>query len=266
MSHASAMLRAYLVDDEPLALQRLERLLRAMPGVEVVGSATDPAVALQFLSASEVDVLLLDIQMPGLNGFELLARLPAQPLVIFTTAYDQYALKAFEVNSIDYLLKPVELSQLDRALRKLARLRNTAQATELQARLPALAAQLAVQLNAHAAEADSFERLHARVGDRVLFFELAQITHFFAADRLTYLAVGAKKYLVDYSLTELEEKLRGRGFARIHRATLVNLALVNEAHRWFGGRMRLRLKDPDHTELTVARDQVKGLKERLGLR
>jgi len=133
------------VDDEPLALKRLERLLQATPWIKVIGSATDPAAALQFLASEQVDVLLLDIQMPGMNGFELLARLSIQPMVIFTTAYDQYALKAFEVNSIDYLLKPVDPQQLDRALLKLARLRNTTQAMELRAQLQSLATQLAAQ-------------------------------------------------------------------------------------------------------------------------
>jgi len=92
----------------------------------IAGSTTDPAAALEFLSREPVDVLFLDIQMPGMNGFELLARLPDQPSVIFTTAYDQYALKAFEVNSIDYLLKPVDPEQLERALRKLERFRGAA--------------------------------------------------------------------------------------------------------------------------------------------
>jgi len=102
-----APLRAYLVDDEPLALKRLARLVAEREDVEVVGSTRNPEEAVAFLNASPVDVLFLDIRMPGLNGFELLARLKRQPWVVFTTAFDEYALKAFEVNSIDYLLKPI---------------------------------------------------------------------------------------------------------------------------------------------------------------
>jgi len=101
-------LRAYLVDDEPLALERLHRLLDATGRVEVTGSTTEPEKAVAALTADPPDVCFLDIQMPRLDGFEVLARLPSQPIVIFTTAYDQYALKAFGVNSVDYLLKPVE--------------------------------------------------------------------------------------------------------------------------------------------------------------
>src|SRR5262245_28977862 len=120
------MLRAYIVDDERLAVQRLTRLLETSGRVEIAGSATDPEAALVFLQSHPVDVLFPDIQMPGLTGFELLARLDAHPLVIFTTAYDRYALNAFEVNSIDYLLKPIEPERLEHALDKLERLRGAA--------------------------------------------------------------------------------------------------------------------------------------------
>src|ERR1051325_8358645 len=126
MSGTNSPLRVFLVDDEMLALKRLSRLLQATGRVEVAGSATDPEAALDYLSKERVDALFLDIQMPSLNGFEMIARLQTQPLIIFTTAYDQYALRAFEVNSIDYLLKPIEAEQLDRALTELERLRGTA--------------------------------------------------------------------------------------------------------------------------------------------
>jgi len=102
------MMRAYLVDDEELAIARLRRLLDATRRVTIAGSSTDPRDALAFLRTHDVDVLFLDIQMPGLTGFELLERLDRQPLVIFTTAFDRYALNAFDANSVDYLLKPIE--------------------------------------------------------------------------------------------------------------------------------------------------------------
>ena len=121
------MMRAFLVDDEPLAVKRLCRMLAETGRVEVVGTSTDPVDALAALAGNPpdvlFDVLFLDIQMPGMNGFEMLAKLDPQPIVIFTTAYDQYALQAFEVNSIDYLLKPVTERHLLRALDKIERLR-----------------------------------------------------------------------------------------------------------------------------------------------
>src|SRR2546426_2330761 len=115
-------MRAFVLDDERLAVNRLKRLLAATGRVEIAGSSTDPEAALDFLTRNAVDLLFLDIQMPGLTGFELLERLDTHPLVIFTTAYDQYAVNAFAVNSIDYLLKPIEPERLDRALDKLERL------------------------------------------------------------------------------------------------------------------------------------------------
>src|SRR5919204_6355696 len=115
-------MRVYIVDDEPLAVQRLTRMLEATGRVTIAGSTTDPETALSFLNAHPVDVVFLDVQMPGLTGFQLLERLESDPLVIFTTAFDQYALNAFAVNSVDYLLKPIEPERLDRALDKLERL------------------------------------------------------------------------------------------------------------------------------------------------
>src|ERR1700704_3830930 len=116
-------LRAFLVDDEQLALRRLARLLEQTGRVEIAGRSTDPVDAIAQLRILPVDVLFLDIQMPGMTGFEMLSQLPDEPLVIFTTAYHEYALQAFEVNSIGYLLKPVEMLQLERALNKLERIR-----------------------------------------------------------------------------------------------------------------------------------------------
>src|SRR5215471_5704964 len=113
------MFRAYVVDDELPAVKRLARLLQATGRVEIVGAEMNPAAAIAAIQLASPDILFLDIEMPGLTGFELLARVERQPFVIFTTAYDRYALKAFEVNSIDYLLKPVEPEELDRALNKL---------------------------------------------------------------------------------------------------------------------------------------------------
>src|SRR5438045_3805883 len=125
MNHVETTLRAFLVDDESLALKRLSRLLQAHRTVEVVGSSTDPDAAISFLSTESVDLLFLDIQMPGMNGFELLADLPVQPIVIFTTAHDRYALEAFDVNSVAYLLKPIDAGQLERALKKVEMLQDS---------------------------------------------------------------------------------------------------------------------------------------------
>jgi two-component system LytT family response regulator len=256
-------LRVYLVDDEPLALKRLAQLLQVTGRVEIRGKTTDPETALDFLRSQAVDVLLLDIQMPGMNGFELLARLPKQPLVIFTTAYDEYALKAFQVNSIDYLLKPVEPKELGRALDKVERLRRAGSEAQLQAQLQIALEQLAGSLKAPPAGFP--ERVASRVGDRIQFIELSRISHFQSEEKLTYAVTPAKHYVVDHTIAELEDKLDPKKFVRIHRSTLLNLSWVDEVHSWFGGRLLVRLKGVKGLELTVARDRTRALKQSLGL-
>ena len=260
------MLRAYIVDDERLAVQRLTRLLEASRRVEIAGSATDPEAALEFLQAHPVDVLFLDIQMPGLTGFELLERLDAHPLVIFTTAYDQYALNAFAVNSIDYLLKPIEAERLEHALAKLERLRGAAgtPSSERVAATPDLRA-LAKQLAAELAPAKRLERIASRVGERTTVLETSRVSHFVAKDKLTFAIVNGREHVIDYSLTDLEQRLDARRFARIHRSTIVNAAFVQELFPAVDGGVLVRLKDEPKTELSVARDRVRELKQRLGI-
>ncbi len=256
-------MRAYLVDDESLALDRLAKLLRATRRVDVVGATTNPKTAIDFLSSAQLDVIFLDIHMPELSGFELLNRLPSQPPVVFTTAYDQYALKAFEVNSIDYLLKPIDSGKLERALNKLESRRNNGSQGELTGELRSTIVKLARSLTV---EESAFpNRICSRIGDRIVLIDLDQITHFYSEARLTYASTGARQYIVDYSLSSLEEALSSQGFLRIHRSTLVNLASIDELHRWFGGRMIARIKGSNRTELTVARSFVPMLREKLGL-
>ena len=253
--------RAYLVDDEPLALRRLERMLREADRVEIVGSASDPERASAEIELLAPDVLFLDIQMPGLTGFELLARLDAQPLVVFTTAYDQYALRAFEHHSVDYLLKPIEREQLDRALSKLERM---ATGAAPRPELPALLREIAATLKSQSRSAAP-ERIASRSGERVHLLDLTRISHFFAEDKLTFAATAEKRWVIDFTIADLEAKLDPARFVRVHRSTIVNLDFVDELSAWFGGRMLIRLKDPKRTEIAVARDRLKELKERLGL-
>jgi len=253
-------MRAFVVDDEPLAVKRLARMLEETGRVTVAGTSTDPVDALAALSEHPPDVLFLDIQMPGMNGLEMARLLDPQPLVVFTTAYNQYALEAFQVNSIDYLLKPVEESHLARALDKIERLRIPG-ATPPD--LKALVAQLTRALQGAAAEYP--ERIASRLGERIQLLELAKVTHFFARQKLTYAATGSKDYVVDYTVAQLEQKLDPRRFCRIHRSTLLNLAWVREVDAWFAGRVLVRLKDAKGTELGVARERVQDLKKRLGI-
>ena len=176
-------LRAFLVDDERLALERLQRLLTDTGRVDVMGSSSDPEEALIRLRADMVDVLFLDIQMPELSGFDLLSRLDADIPVIFTTAFDRYAIEAFAVNSVDYLLKPIEAGRLERALDKLQRLTGEAR--------PDVRA-LARELAAHLAPGRKLERLASRVSERTTILDVPRISHFIARDKMTFAIVGGR--------------------------------------------------------------------------
>jgi two-component system, LytTR family, response regulator len=249
------LIRAFVVDDERLAVQRLTRLLTETGRVVVAGSATDPQEALEALVGMEVDVAFLDIQMPEMTGLELVERLNRDIPVIFTTAYDRYALEAFAVNSIDYLLKPVGSSRLEKALDKLQRLRGQA-APDIRA----LAKQLAHEL----APGRKLERVASRVGERTTVLDVARITHFFAKDKLTFAVSGGREHVIDFTMAELETHLDSRRFVRIHRATIVNVASVQEIYPAVEG-LLVRLKDDRQTELSVSRDRVRELKDRLGI-
>jgi two-component system LytT family response regulator len=244
------LLDVYLVDDEPLAISRLSRMLEASARAHVAGSATDPEEALEFLRLQRVDALFLDVQMPGLSGFELLARLGDHPPVVFTTAYDRYALRAFEVYAVDYLVKPVEAVELARALDRLPR--RVSDSLDLDA------------LRAVLATPDYPTRVASRVGDRVQFVDLAAVTHFYAHDKLTYAAAEGRSHPIDQTIAELEQMLDPKRFVRVHRSTLVNVDRVREVRAGFGGRLTLRLEDAARTEVRVARERARDVRRRLG--
>ena len=253
-----ARLRALLVDDEPLALTRLSRLLSATGRVDVVGRVGDAAEALA-LDRLGADAVFLDIHMPGMTGLELAKRLPPGLSIVFTTAYDQHALAAFEANAVDYLLKPIERKRLDRALDKLERLRDDPARADTTAILGRLAAAL------RTTPAPFLERLPFRTRDGIQLLDVRTVTHFVARDRLTHAVTPTGDHVVDFGLADLESKLDPAKFLRIHRAAVVNLDYVSEIQPWPGGRLLVRLKGAPRTELEVARDRVRVLKDRLAL-
>jgi len=254
------LIRAYVVDDERLAVQRLTRLLTDTGRVLVSGSASDPQEALDALGDADVDVVFLDIQMPEMTGFELIERLDRNIPVVFTTAYDRYALEAFAVNSIDYLLKPVEAARLEKALDKLERFHVSGGSGQAAPDVRALAKQLAREL----APGRRIERIASRVGERTTVLDVARVTHFFAKDKLTFAVSAGREHVIDFTMAELDSHLDSRRFVRIHRATIVNVGFVQELYPGVDG-LLLRLKDEGKTELSVARDRVRELKERLGI-
>jgi len=251
------MITAYLVDDEKPALDRISRMLESTRRVKIVGSSVDPVRALEELSGKKPDVLFLDIHMPELSGFELLKKFKDPPLVVFTTAYDEYALKAFQENSVDYLVKPIEAQALARALDRADRIIRGTQNFDVAEALNQIASALA---------AGGLRHLTSQVGQKLKVIDVADITHVFAQDKLTYAVTSEKSYVLDESIAQLETKLEPAGFIRIHRGAILNLAYLDEVRPYFGGRAVARLSNSKGTELVVARSRVRELKRKLGTR
>lgn len=233
-----------IVEDEPLALERLKRLLQPFADfVEIIATANNGEEAVELINAHKPDLVFLDIQLPELNGFEVLAQLTHAPLIIFSTAYDEFALKAFETNAIDYLLKPVEPERLQRALEKLQRLTGNEQA-QLQEQLQKLLLEI---------KKPKLQRLQVRSGDRIRLLDYHEIYFFRAVDKYVEVHTHHESFLLDQSLNQLESELPAEQFVRIHRAALVNMQHVLEIVRGLGGNYRVRLRDKKTTELPVSR-------------
>jgi len=254
-------LHAYVIDDEPGALRQIVQSLKSTGRVDVVGSATSAETALVEIPAREVEALFLDIHMPGMTGFELLQRLTTSPLVVFVTAFDAYALQAFEASAIDYLLKPVKRERLEQTLERLEGRRGDPGGAGVRAVLEKLARHYQ-----QARPPVYADRISVDLGQqRTQLVETAKITHFVAQGKGTVAVTAAGSHLVDRTLGDLEERLDPRQFVRIHRSAIVNLAWVAEVQPDLGGRLVVRLKDAARTELQVARDRARTFKERLVL-
>lgn len=248
-------INAFLVDDEPLAIRRLEALLLETDRVNIVGTASNPRRALEELRESPPDVIFLDIQMPGLTGFELLEQLDSHPPVVFTTAFDEHSLNAFEYFSVDYLLKPISKTRLIAALDKLDRI-----ASPDFHRI----GELLKSIKKERSENDTLTRLSSRVGSKIRIINVDEVSHFYAEDKITFAVMNTgESRPVDLSLNGLESDLDKKRFMRVHRSTIVNLDFVKEVHGWFAGKVIIRLKDDSNTELTVARSRVRRLKSAL---
>jgi two-component system LytT family response regulator len=238
------MYRTVLVDDEPLALKRLRRLLESHDDtIHVVGTANNGADAVAVINDLRPDLVFLDIQMPELNGFDVLERLDYLPLVIFSTAFDQYALKAFEVNSIDYLLKPVDPERLEKAVSKLHRIAEGG-AKDLHDRIKNALASL---------PAGQPVRFPVRIGDRIRLVPAAEVVFFRAADKYVELHTQDSDYLLTRSLAKLEAELPSADFVRVHRSVVVNVNYIDEIAKGFKGGWIVRMKDNNRTELPVSR-------------
>lgn len=241
-------LKTILIDDEALAISRLRRLLdKHRDIIEVVADAANGAEGLTRIEAGQPDLIFLDIEMPLLNGFEMLARLTTMPMVIFATAFDQYAIRAFEENSIDYLLKPIEAERLERSIQKIrsfAERQNSASATANPM------TESVMRLLAQMQPKKEIYSISVKTGEKIILVPLSDIAYFEAEDKYVFLATtGGQKFLTSYTLTALNEKLPDT-FVRISRSAIVNQHKIAEIHRFFDGKYMLAISDKKETKLT----------------
>ncbi len=276
------MLRVFIVDDEPPARDRLNRLLTPLVAsnrVNLVGEASDGFEALQALSVHTVDLLFLDIQMPEMDGFSVLERLTPEdrPAVVFTTAYDEYALKAFEVNAADYLLKPISSERLDEAVARIERVHQAPRSRkEMDARLVRLMdwldAQDAPGEKPTAQRAESYlKQLSIPFRDRILIVPSSRLIAAEVSEGITRLYVAEetaaggrerlKQHIVNYTLDQLESSLEPDRFLRVHRSAIVQLEHIQEMVPWFSGRYKLVLTGGH--EVIASRERSRILKDKL---
>ena len=253
-------LRALIVDDEYPARAELRYLLREYSGrIEVVGEATHAAEARALLSALKYDIVFLDIEMPGLSGLDLAREIQdsgANPFIIFVTAYDQYALQAFNVNATDYLLKPFDEQRLHQALAKVLTSTGTrtAQASAASGAAPV-----------KPVGPTRLDRLVAERQGKTVLVDENDVIYAYALDDVVYLRLHQEKLLTRYTLKDLAARLRQPTFFRTHRAFLVNLRRVKEILPHYNGTCTLVVDDASKSEVPVSRTQAKQLKVLLGI-
>ena len=260
MSPASEDLRAIVVDDEQLARQELCFLLQQM-GIEVVAQAGNGVEALSVIEEYQPDLVMLDVQMPGLTGFQVARRVVEAGLdsqVVFVTAFDQYAIDAFEVNAVDYLLKPVEPNRLATAVERVRK--------RLAAEKPAAKPDLEQLLHMLGDRQGRREQLAIKVDDRFLLVQTDEVVHASVEDDQIRVVTNSLSGTSNYrTLDELQTRLDPAVFWRVHRSHLVNINKIKEIVPWFSRNYILRMKDGKGSEIPVSRSQTRRLREYLKL-
>lgn len=249
--------KVLIIDDESAARLRMRQLIAAYPSdFQVIGEAYNGTNAIQQIEQLRPDLVFLDIQMPDINGFEVLSALSYQPMVIFTTAYEQYAIQAFEVHSVDYLVKPIENERLAKTIEKLHKFHTPS--PELDYR------NLATIFKQLQPKKEPFS-LTVKKGDRILLLRFEEITYLQAEDKyVTIHTVDGAKHISDLTLNELTQKL-GQNFMRVHRSTIINQDFIVEAKRFFKGRFIITLRDGQGTNIRSSAAYSEEIKQTLGI-
>ncbi|MFI5136380.1 MAG: LytR/AlgR family response regulator transcription factor [Sphingobacteriales bacterium] len=246
--------RTLIIDDEQLARQRLTRLLEPYDFIDIIGEAVNGQDGLEKTDELLPDLIFLDIEMPVFNGFEMLGRLKHQPKVVFATAWDQYAVKAFEEDSVDYLLKPVETARLEKTIKKLGQMQQQ----------PLDYLSLAALIKQYQLKKD-IRTLTVKIGDKILLIKPENIIYTEADDKYVFLhTTDGREHLIDFTISSLEEKLPEQ-FIRIHRGYIINTDYIKEIRKSFDGAFVFVMNDAGNTKLKSSRSNRELLRERFGI-
>lgn len=226
-------IRTLIVDDEDPARELLRSFLAAWPAIEIIGEAADGATALSLIRRDRPDLMFLDVQMPEMTGFDVVTKLASDetPIIVFVTAYDRYALKAFEISALDYLLKPFDAARLSTTMTRILARRDRA---EYEAALGSLLSQLRPSAD---------ERIVVKVDGRHVFLDAADVSWIEAADKEVRVHVGGATVSVREAMNSIEQRLDASRFVRVHRSAIVNRAHVREIQPWFKGDYVIILRD-----------------------
>lgn len=261
-------LKALIVDDEYPARQELRYVLSNFDNVEIVGEATNAQEALALIKALDYQILFLDISMPGMSGLELgaaIQELPKRPFIIFVTAYDEYAVSAFEVNAVDYLLKPVEPNRMKKAIDKVFKISQEAHVSEVAACQEGQAAREAETKSGQQTQTQiKIDRIPAEKQGKTILVNESDIFYAFTEQDYVYIKTCTDKLFTRFTLKELEARLNPQIFFRTHRCYLVNLHKVKEIVPFFNGTYNLIVEDKERSEVPVSRAQAKKLRKILG--
>lgn len=249
------MIRAIIVEDEKPALDRINGFIKSIPDLVVIASTNSGHTAAELIDDEKPDLVFLDIHLTDISGIDLIHLITHNPMIIFTTAYNQYAIQAFEIQAIDYLLKPFSLERLELAVdRARDKISKGISSNENIRQL----------LSQWSPQRDYLKRIPSKIGDRIYIINDDEIVYFASDQKLVFAHLDDTKYLVNYKLEELNARLDPEKFFRIHRSTIVNLNYVQTIEAWFGGSYKMKVKGKKATELTISRAAGKLLREKLG--
>ncbi|MEE9118107.1 MAG: LytTR family DNA-binding domain-containing protein [Calditrichia bacterium] len=249
------MIRTLIIEDEKPALDRIRGFLATLPDIEILDSTDSGKIAAALIDELKPDLIFLDIHLSDISGIDLFHLISYKPLVIFTTAYNQYAIRAFEVQAIDYLLKPFSLERLKVAVNRAKETLDSNLSSEQN---------IKNLLSKWSPQKDYLKRIPSKIGDKIYIINEDKIVYFASDQKLVFAHLEDTKYLVNYKLEELSARLDPEKFFRIHRSTIVNLNYVQTIEAWFGGGYKMKVRDKQKTELTISRAAGKLLRQKLG--